>query len=307
MEGAGRFVLEMVLFAVVVPMGTVAAVALIGRRLGRDLGGVGLTLAVLAAGVGILGSPLPPQDAHHWVLLAVLAAGVLGVLAPALPFPAVGAAATVLLAFFGWRLMAPLTSLWTDGVLAPLSQSAWVVEPLVLGLAGWLALDFAERHARAPAVLASLVLALTAGAGVCALGETARIGQMMGAVAAACGALALVSWRYPEEVTIGRAGVATAALSLTLLLMFAHHYAAASRPGASLALSIPLVALAALGAATTVKGVVRVVLVALLPTVGAGYLAMQADVTKAAAVKKAKDIEKPQWKKDAEDMYDGMY
>jgi hypothetical protein len=308
MEGAGRFVGEMVFFAVVLPMGVTAVVSLVGRRLGRDLGGVALTLGVLAAGIGILGPPVPPQDAHHWVLIGVLTTGVLGVLGTRLTLPWVGLAAALLLSFFAWRTLAPLATMWSKGAMAPLSQTAWVVDALVFALVTWLAVDHAERHAPAPAVLAPLVLALTAGAGICAMGETARIGQMMGAVAAACGALALVSWRYPEEVTIGRAGVGAVVLSLTLFLLYAHFYAEVKRPGAGVALAIPITALAAIGATTTLKGVLRVLAVAIIPTVGAGYLAMQAEVAKTAAtVSPDKEKAKPQWQKDAEDMYDGMY
>jgi len=294
----------MALFAVVVPMTVTTVVALVGRRLGRDTGGVGLLLGILGAGVGILGWPLPPHDAHHWVLLAAVAAGVGGELLRRIhgsrPLLWVGALGALLLSIFAWRLLAPLAGMWDAGVMAPIARTAWIVEPLAWALVAWLAVDHAERHAPRPAVLTALVVAFTAGAAVAAIGESARIGQTLGACAAACGALALVTWRY-GDVTLGHGGVAVACLTFPLLVVYAHFYAEAPHPGAGLALVIPITALAGVGAASTLRGVLRVLLLAAIPAALAGYLAAQADAAKTSESKPKSD-----WEQDAADMYD-MY
>lgn len=305
MDGAARFVGEMALFAVALPMAAVFMITLLGRRSGRDLGGLAVLVALLASGVGILGWPLPPHDAHHWVLVAVVPAAIAGLVlqavAPARPLPWVGGVAAVLLAGAAWLLLAPLAGVWEKGALGPLSRTAWVVDPLAWALVAWLAVDHAERNAPRPAVLGALVLALTAGAMVAAMGETARIGQMLGAIAAACGALALVTWKWPDDVTLGHGGVAVVMLAFTMLLLYAHFYASAPRPGAGLALVVPVAALVAIGATTTLRGVLRVLFLALIPVAGACYLARSAEVDKA-----AEEGPKSSAEQDAMDMYE-MY
>ncbi len=305
MEGAARFLGEMALYTVVLPLTTVAVITLVGRRFGRDLGGLAVLAAVLASGVGILGWPLPPHDAHHWILVAVVPAGLAGFglqrMAPAAPLTWKCVLASILLVGSAWCLLAPLAGVWEKGAVGPLSRTAWVVDPLAWALVAWLAVDHAERNAPRPAVLGALVVALTAGALVAAMGETARIGQMLGAIAAACGALALITWKWPDEVSLGHGGVAVVMLAFTMLLLYAHFYAAAPRPGAGLTMAIPVTAVAAIGMVSTWKAVLRVVVLALIPAVGVGYLAKAASDDKAAEQKpKSKD------EQDALDMYD-MY
>ncbi len=284
---------------VVAPMGTVVATSLVGRRLGRDLGGVSLVLGVIVGCVAVLGWPLPPQDAHHHVPLFVLAAGAVGVALDRreAAFPVVALLAAVALGVTFWRVLAPLAAIWHKGVAGPLATSAWVVTPALAGFVAWLGLDHAARSAPRPAVLAALVVALAAAAGVVALGGSARVGQAHGAIAAACGAL-LLGWRWPE-VGLGHGGVAAVALALPALAVYAHFYADVPSPGLAVLLLAPLSALALVGVSSTLRGIALALVLAGLPAAGAGWLAVQAEAARAAAEKPMSDAEK-----DAADMYD---
>ena len=284
MEPAARIGLDLLLTTIVVPMATVVVVAAVGLRLGRPLGGLALVAGALTGAAAVVGWPLPPEEAHHWIPLGACGAALGGLAVDRLAsgsegrprFGWIGAVGLVALSVTAWCVLGPLAGLWTDGVLGPLARDAWVVEPLAVGLLAWLAVDHAARHGHPPAALAALVLGLTAAALVLALGGTARMGQLLGATAAATGATLLCLWRWPR-LGLGHSGVAAPALTLVLVVLYGHHYAEVPRPGAALTLLVPFAALAAVGVASPLRSVGLVLLLAAPAAGSAVYLATQAD------------------------------
>ncbi len=284
MEPVARIGLDLLLTTVVVPMATVVVVATVGLRLGRPLGGLALVAGTLTGAAAVVGWPLPPVEAHHWIPLGACGAALGGLAVDRLASGCeglaragwVGAMGLVVLGLTAWCVLAPLAGLWADGVLGPLARSAWVVEPLAVGLLGWLAVDHAARHGPPAGALTALVLGLTAAALVLALGGTARMGQLLGATAAATGATLLCLWRWPG-LGLGHAGVAAPTLTLVLVVLYGHHYAEVPRPGAALTLLVPFAALAAVAAASPLRSVGLVLVLAAPATGAAVYLAAGAD------------------------------
>ena len=74
MEPAARIGLDLLLTTIVVPMATVVVVAAVGLRLGRPLGGLALVAGALTGAAAVVGWPLPPVEAHHWIPLGACGA-----------------------------------------------------------------------------------------------------------------------------------------------------------------------------------------------------------------------------------------
>ena len=299
MDAATRVQLSGLVFTLLVPAAAVILTLFVGRRLVRDVEArpmvVGLaTLAGLfAAHVGVLGRPtFPVTDAHHWVLFAAWAAAAAGLAAdrfrpPARPF-VIGAIAVALIGLFTWRLLAPLASLWDAGVLAPLSQSAYVLDAAALLLVTWLAVDHAAREAPAPAVLGPLALAFAAAAGAVSVSGSASIAQACGAMGVAVGAVALAGWRWPD-LRPGHGAVGAAVLAYGLLVIYGHHYVDMPRRVTGLLLVAPAGVVAARAVRRTVPAVLLALAAVLPPALGALYLAKAADDAKMAEDQGADD------------------
>ncbi len=288
MDAATKAQISGLVFTVVLPVAA-AALPIVGARKLKPgaaarplLGGLALLAGLVTAHVGVLGWPgWPMGDAHHWVLLAVIGAAAFGLVLDRLQPPArpvvVGAVATVVLAFFTWRLLAPLAGLWeSKGVLPQLSQSAWVLDAGLMMLVAWLGVDHAARHAPAPSVLAPVALAFAAAAGAVVISGSASVGQLAGAMGVAVALVGVAAWRWPD-VRVGHGAVGAAVVGLVLVVSYAHFYVDMPRPVAGLLVLTPLGALGGLLGARTWQKVALALALAAVPAATAGWLAKQAD------------------------------
>lgn len=288
MDAATKTQISGLVFTVLLPVAAAALPIVVARKLKPGaaerplLGGLAVLAGLVTAHLGVVGWPgWPLGDAHHWVLLAVIGAAALGLLVDRLQPPArplvVGAVALVVLAFFTWRLLAPLAGLWDEkGVLPQLSQSAWVLDAGLMMLVAWLGVDHAARRAPAPAVLAPVALAFAAAAGAVVISGSAIIGQLAGAMGVAVALVGVAAWRWPD-VRVGHGAVGAAIVGLGLVVSYGHFYVDMPRPVAGLLVLAPLGALGGLLGARTWQKVALALALAAVPAATAGWLAKQAD------------------------------
>ncbi len=288
MDAATKTQISGLVFTVLLPVAAVALPIVVARKLKPGaaerplLGGLAVLAGLVTAHLGVVGWPgWPLGDAHHWVVLAVIVAAALGLVIDRLRPPArplvVGVVALGVLAFFTWKLLAPLAGVWDDkGVLPQLSQSAWVLDAGLMMLIAWLGVDHAARHAPAPAALAPVALAFAAAAGAIVISGSAIIGQLSGAMGVAVAVVGLAAWRWPD-VRVGHGAVGAAGVGLGLVVSYGHFYVDMPRPVAGLLVLAPLGALGGLMGARTWQKVALALALAAIPAGLAGWLAKQAD------------------------------
>lgn len=292
MEAATRVQISGLVYTLLVPAAAVVLTLFLGRRLRRGaeqrpaLVALAAMAGLIAAHLGVLGRPtFPLTDAHHWVIFGALAAGAAGLVLDLVRPPArgfvAGAVAAALVGLFTWRLLAPLAGLWQDGVLAPLSQSAYVLDAAAILLVAWVAVDHAAQDAPTPAVLGPLAIAFAAAAGAIGVSGSASIAQLGGAMGIAVGLTALAAWRWPD-LRAGHGAVGAAVLAYGLLVLYGHHYVDMPRPVTGLLLAAPIGVLAARAARRTLPAAALALIAVLPPALGALYLAKAADDAKMA-------------------------
>jgi hypothetical protein len=190
-------VLRPLLVTAALPAAAAAAGAVASRLAPRRLGGpgwivgLGLGVGLVAAQVLVAGRPaLPPRDVVHWVPLAVAAAWLLGTVEGLRAWPRLlrWSAHALLLAGLGAALVRPLARRWEAG-----ATLAWIVGVAAAGTVLWWLLDRPARRRPLPFALGPLAIAAAAFAGVMVLSGSAKSSQLLGALAAGVGALALAA------------------------------------------------------------------------------------------------------------------
>jgi len=172
----------------------VAAARLSGKRLrdARWLPGLGLALGAIAAFVLIAGRPaFPPRDVVHWLLFALAAAWLVGLVDELKKQPAalrIGVHGFLLAGLVG-ALLQPFAKRWEPG-----ATGLWLAGLTATALLLWWLLDRPATKTPLPFALVPLTVSAGAFAGVMALSGSAKSSQLAGALAAGLGALALASF-----------------------------------------------------------------------------------------------------------------
>jgi hypothetical protein len=243
---------EMALKVVLLPgvlAGVLAlAAALAGRRAG--LTGAGPAAVALALGAAVLAAQVvnarpafPPVDVTDRIPYLVLAATLLGLCEALRPAPG----------WARWENRLLLTLLVLGAILAPVLGPDWHnpralagLLGLVLGvLAAWVNLE-ALAARRSTAVLGPALLVVAAGtAAAFLLSQSAALFQIEVGLAAALGAVWVLSWWLPI-LGLGRGGVPVLVAATAALLVDAQVYSGLLRAPAILLACAPLAAWAGL-------------------------------------------------------------
>lgn len=243
MDAADATQLYGLLFTVVLPVASVIALALLGRRFWPGLPVLGLAIvgASVVAWLGIAGLPNGSQNAVHYAILVAVPFG----LRPSILSDGRGRALIGGLAFaIGLYLcLSPLAKIWEPGVASALAES-WILDAGLMGLITLIALSHAAERAPAPVIFGPLALTFAAAAGVCVLSHSALLGQLLGGVGIVIGVAALVGWKTDLQPSPG--GIAFGVLLLTLLLAFGHFTTQVPRSAGALLVLTPAVALVGL-------------------------------------------------------------
>jgi hypothetical protein len=238
---------EMALFVLVLPALVAGVVAGVGRLVAtrtRIAAGapasvaLALGAAVLAARLGTAPLPrqFPPIDVTDWIPVIVLVAMLLGLCESLRPSPAWARWENrVLLALLVLRLiLGPLPDVdWTTR-----ANLTWLAGLLVASLAAWANVDaLAARRPTAP-LGASLVITIASTALALLLSGTLVLAQIGAALAAALGAVYLVSWRLPAG-SLAPGGTPVLVATCSALLIEGHVYAGLAPAAAVLLASAP--------------------------------------------------------------------
>lgn len=292
--------IKVAFYTVILPAVVVAGVALGGSRAARGrvptqvLTALALAAGAITAYLGVVGWPelradesflgFAPPDTMHWIplvtvgtLLAFIGLDLRGRRA------GVGGVALIgenVLAVALFLLMTPLVEL---------GEGAGPTKTLALGVIAfavpWAVVDRAAARVPGAAVLAALATAATGAAVAALFGETALFAQLLGALAAALGAGAVVLWRRPS-LSLGHAAVGVVFATFAAMVAYVHLYATMPRTGVLLLALAPLAVLAALPVRSTVKAALLAAGIAAVPAALAAWTTHRAAAEAAAASEK---------------------
>ncbi|MFN3197360.1 MAG: hypothetical protein ACE366_02910 [Bradymonadia bacterium] len=282
------------IFTAILPAFSVIVFALVGHFTGgrgsrarRWPLAAGIALGMAGSYFGITGGlpDWPITDGGAWLPFLLL--GIFGLfaaldrgeesqgIARVMPAIAIGLGAIIYL-----TLATSIEQTWTTASDLLLHVGA----PAGLALLLWLGVDRAQVRAASPAIFAAICVASIGAAVTALLGSSAKLAQLLGALAAASGMAALISWRWPH-LKAGHSGVAVLLTGYIGVLVYAHHYAYPGLPVTSMILlsTAPLAAAVATLVPKTLPAVAVTSLVALAPAASAAWITKsQADAAAAA-------------------------
>lgn len=208
--------------------------------------GVTLGFGLAAQALGVF-PPWPAVESTHWLVWMTLGAGVLSLAIPiglsTLPAPwrhGVGIAVAAGLAFVipGKILVNLIEHAWKP---EEASRHIWLARAALFG--AWLLLDLAVSRLSERGGAALLAAFAGASAAVVVLGKTAMIAQLLGALAAATGGVALVTLLPGRTGLSVRAAALPVAVAVVASAMTARHVAYLAEPAMLLIAAAPAAAL----------------------------------------------------------------